>query len=71
MIVLLFCYYVAVNKSVLKFVTDLGPLVIFFYFYYNNDKNLIVNFDFKKFSNNRNIKSFYVLANDKKLFICL
>ena len=30
------------NKSVLKFVTDLGPLVIFFYFYYNNDKNLIV-----------------------------
>ena len=42
MIVLLFCYYVAVNKSVLKFVTDLGPLVIFFYFYYNNDKNLIV-----------------------------
>ena len=42
MIVLLFCYYVAVNKSVLKFVTDLGPLVIFFYFYYNNDKNLII-----------------------------
>jgi len=31
-----------VNKSVLKFVTDLGPLVIFFYFYYNNDKNLII-----------------------------
>ena len=30
------------NKSVLKFVTDLGPLVIFFYFYYNNEKNLIV-----------------------------
>ena len=40
--VLLFCYYVAVNKSILKFVTDLGPLVIFFYFYYNNDKNLII-----------------------------
>ena len=30
------------NKSVLKFVTDIGPLVIFFYFYYNSDKNLKV-----------------------------
>jgi len=29
-----------VNKSLLKFVTDIGPLVIFFLFYYNNDKNL-------------------------------
>ena len=28
------------NKSVLKFVTDIGPLVIFFFFYYNSDKNL-------------------------------
>ena len=28
------------NKSFLKFVTDIGPLVIFFLFYYNNDKNL-------------------------------
>ena len=28
------------NKSLLKFVTDIGPLVIFFLFYYNNDKNL-------------------------------
>ena len=28
------------NKSVLKFVTDIGPLVIFFYFYYNSDKDL-------------------------------
>ena len=28
------------NKSVLKFITDIGPLVIFFFFYYNNDKNL-------------------------------
>ena len=40
--VLLFCYYVAVNKSILKFVTDIGPLVIFFFFYYNSDKNLKV-----------------------------
>ncbi len=40
MIVLLICYYVAVNKSFLKFVTDIGPLVIFFLFYYNSDKNL-------------------------------
>ena len=30
------------NKSVLKFVTDIGPLVIFFFFYYNSDKNLKV-----------------------------
>ena len=28
------------NKSLLKFITDIGPLVIFFLFYYNNDKNL-------------------------------
>lgn len=28
------------NKSLLKFVTDIGPLVIFFLFYYNSDKNL-------------------------------
>ena len=28
------------NKSILKFVTDIGPLVIFFVFYYNSDKNL-------------------------------
>ena len=30
------------NKSFIKFVTDFGPLAIFFYFYYNNDKNLSV-----------------------------
>ena len=30
------------NRSLLKFVTDIGPLVIFFLFYYNNDKNLKV-----------------------------
>ena len=28
------------NKSFLKFITDIGPLVVFFLFYYNNDKNL-------------------------------
>ena len=28
------------NKSFLKFVTDIGPLAIFFYIYYMNDKNL-------------------------------
>ena len=28
------------NKSLLKFITDIGPLVIFFLIYYNNDKNL-------------------------------
>tara|TARA_B100000780_G_scaffold135143_1_gene94668 strand:+ start:195 stop:746 length:552 start_codon:yes stop_codon:yes gene_type:complete len=31
-----------VNKSFIKFVTDFGPLAIFFYFYYNSDKNLSV-----------------------------
>ena len=28
------------NKSFVKFVTDFGPLAIFFLFYYNGDKNL-------------------------------
>ncbi len=28
------------NKSLVKFVTDFGPLVIFFFYYYNSDKNL-------------------------------
>ena len=30
------------NKSFLKFVTDFGPLAIFFFFYYNSGKNLSV-----------------------------
>jgi len=29
-----------VNKSFVKFVTDFGPLALFFFFYYNSDKNL-------------------------------
>jgi len=29
-----------VNKSFVKFVTDFGPLVVFFFFYYNSDKDL-------------------------------
>ena len=28
------------NKSFLKFVTDFGPLMVFFFFYYNSDKDL-------------------------------
>ena len=28
------------NKSFLKFITDFGPLLVFFYYYYNSDKNL-------------------------------
>ena len=28
------------NKSFLKFLTDFGPLAIFFFYYYNSDKNL-------------------------------
>tara|TARA_Y100000996_G_scaffold265229_1_gene208701 strand:+ start:142 stop:693 length:552 start_codon:yes stop_codon:yes gene_type:complete len=31
-----------VNKSFLKFLTDFGPLVIFFYYYYDSGKNLKV-----------------------------
>jgi intracellular septation protein len=31
-----------VNKSFIKFVTDFGPLAIFFFYYYNNDKDLKV-----------------------------
>ena len=30
------------NKSLLKFVTDFGPLLIFYYFYKNSDNNLSV-----------------------------
>ena len=30
------------NKSFLKFITDFGPLLVFFFFYYNADKNLKV-----------------------------
>ena len=30
------------NKSFVKFVTDFGPLVVFFFFYYDSDKNLKV-----------------------------
>jgi intracellular septation protein len=29
-----------VNKSFIKFATDFGPLIVFFFFYYNGDKNL-------------------------------
>ena len=28
------------NKSFIKFLTDFGPLVIFFYYYYESDKDL-------------------------------
>ena len=28
------------NRSFVKFVTDFGPLLVFFLFYYNSDKNL-------------------------------
>tara|TARA_B100000959_G_C14847013_1_gene568481 strand:- start:350 stop:901 length:552 start_codon:yes stop_codon:yes gene_type:complete len=31
-----------VNKSLIKFITDFGPLLVFLSFYYNNDKNLKV-----------------------------
>ena len=30
------------NKSFLKFITDFGPLAIFFFYYYSNDKNLSI-----------------------------
>ena len=41
----MFFYYdniCQVNKSFLKFATDFGPLAIFFFYYYNSDKNLSV-----------------------------
>jgi intracellular septation protein len=31
-----------VNKSFIKFLTDFGPLAIFFFYYYNSDKDLTV-----------------------------
>ena len=37
---MLICYYFCVNKALLKFVTDFGPLLVFLLFYYNSDKNL-------------------------------
>ena len=30
------------NKNLFEFITDIGPLAIFFFFYYNSDKNLKV-----------------------------
>ena len=30
------------KKSFLKFITDFGPLAIFFFYYYSNDKNLSI-----------------------------
>ena len=30
------------NKSLIKFITDFGPLLVFFSFYYKSDKNLTV-----------------------------
>ena len=30
------------NKSFLKFATDFGPLAIFFFYYYDSDKNLSI-----------------------------
>ena len=32
----------SVNKSLIKLVTDFGPLLVFFSFYYNSDKDLKV-----------------------------
>ena len=30
------------NKSFIKFITDFGPLLVFFAFYYKSEKNLIL-----------------------------
>ena len=46
---------------------DMSPYAAALIRLYLNDKNLSVNFDFKKFPNNKNIKSFYVLVNNKKI----
>ena len=31
------------NKSLIKFITDFGPLLVFFSFYYKSEKNLIIS----------------------------
>jgi len=36
------CYEYCVNKSILKFITDFGPLLIFFSIYYKSGNNLSV-----------------------------
>ena len=46
---------------------DMSPYMAALIRLYLDNKNLSINFDYKKFSNNKNIKSFYVLANDKKI----
>ena len=46
---------------------DMSPYAAALIRLYLDNKNLSINFDYKKFSNNKNIKSFYVLANDKKI----
>ena len=39
------------NKSFLKFLTDFGPLVIFFYYYYDSGKDLKIAMDEAKKNN--------------------
>ena len=46
---------------------DMSPYAAALIRLYLDNKNLSINFDYKKFSNNKSIKSFYVLANDKKI----
>ena len=46
---------------------DMSPYAAALIRLYLDNKNLSINFDYKNFSNNKNIKSFYVLANDKKI----
>jgi predicted dehydrogenase len=46
---------------------DMSPYAAALIRLYLDNNNLSINFDYKKFSNNKNIKSFYVLANDKKI----
>ena len=46
---------------------DMSPYTAALIRLYLDNKNLNINFDYKKFSNNKNIKSFYVLANDKNI----
>ena len=46
---------------------DMSPYAAALIRLYLDNKNLSIKFDYKKFSNNKNIKSFYVLANDKNI----
>ena len=52
------------NKSFLKFLTDFGPLVIFFYYYYDSGKNLKIGEYSKPIMKNNGYM--FLKINDKR-----